>query len=385
MTERASVVGVGLVPVDRYYRKSVKDLAAEAAFKAMEEAGWDSVDYVVVASSLSYLEEGQMGLAGHIAGYLGLRGARVLAVEEGEASGLAAVGVASSLIASHAAEKVLVVGVDKLTEYVSSRVYRDLQRIQESEVEALYNLGHAGVAALLMRLYMREYNVDRETMSYWPALMHSNAKSNPYAMLKFAIDPKAVASALTVADPITLLDSFPLGDGAAAVALSASETTGSDRSLARIIAWESAAGYPSPAMSDNPLVIESVARAASKLHEALGVSPSDVDVIELHDSFTITAMLLLESLGLSRPGRAAFDVAEGVFAPGGRIAVNPSGGLKARGHPIGATGVYMVAELAMQLAGVFPGVKIDDARRGLAVQVNGFGSSAHIVLLEGVA
>jgi acetyl-CoA acetyltransferase len=381
MYDEVVISGVGLTRVGRHYSKSLKDLAAEAGFKALDEARLDSVDYIVVSSALSYTEVSQLSLASYIASYMGLTGVKALSVEDGEASGLAAVEVATSLIRSGLAENVLVIGVDKLTDYVSGKVYEDLQKVNESELFTLYSVGHAGIAGLLMKEYMERYRVSRDEMSYWPALMHSYAKENPYAMLRFAIDPSAVGKSLPIADPVTLLDSFPLGDGAAALVLSSREAC-KEEPIAIVRACSSSTGVPNPYMQDDPLKIESLISAYTKLIEMTNIKASDVDVMEIHDSFTITAFLILESLGLSKPGEAAKDVASGKYTKDSKPAVNLSGGLKARGHPIGATGVYMVGELAKQLAGTFEGVKVDNARRALAVQLNAFGSSSRIILLE---
>lgn len=370
------VLGVGMVRINRHYPKSLRDLAVEAAAQAVNDAGVDGVDYLITASSVSYRQVGQLDLGGYLASYLGLRGVRSLSVETGEASGLAGLMTAYSLVKSGAADTVLLVGVDKLTEYNSGEAYDMVEGLYDVEGEAFYNIGHAGVAGLLMRLYMHEYGVDRLTMSYWPAVMHANAKQNPYAMLRFAVTPEKVASAMPLADPITLLDSYPLGDGAAAVVVS---RRGGQVEITRV---ESATGFPSPAHRDNPLHIESVEEAVSRLgldREAL----EKIDVMEIHDSFTITAYMILETLGLSDKGRAPKDLAEGKYTvEGDGPTLNPSGGLKARGHPIGATGVYQVAEIAMQLRGDFPGVKVDGARRGMVISMNAMGSSAYTALLQ---
>lgn len=378
----AYVTGIGMIRVGRHFGEGLRSLAARAAFEALESSGSRDVDAVIVASTASYRGAAQLDLAGHIAGSLGLRGAQTLAVEAGDASGLAAVEAAWSMVKSGAASRVLVVGVDKLTDYVSSRVYRELQRLYEAELQALYDIGHAGLAGLLARLYMERYGVDRETLSYWPAMDHVHGKHNPYAMLQFAIDPKAVAKALTVAEPLTLLDSFPIGDGAAAIVI---EGEPRGEALARVALALSAAGYPSLTMAEDPLKMDSAAVTAARMREVSGYTISDMDVVELGDPFTSIGVILAESLGLSQPGKAAVDAAEGRFTVGGEgPVVNASGGFKARGHPIGATGVYMVAEVAMQVSGSFPGLKVDGARRGVAVAASGDGSSTHLVLVEEV-
>ncbi len=376
------VEGVGMVKVERHYEKGLADLAAEAAFSALDGAGGQrAVDYLVISNTLGSLQDEQLDLGGYLATSLGLRGARALNIEAGEASGLAAVQVAASLLDSGMAERVLVVGVEKATEFPSAKVYRHLQMLYDAESRSHYNLGFAADAAILTRVYLETYGIDRELLSYWPALMHSNAKENPYAMLNFAIKPERVSKALMIADPVTLMDTFPIGDGAAALVLSSGDSGGTP--IAQIAGVESSTGLGSIELSDDPLTIDSVAEAYKRLLSLTGVD--GFDFVELHDSFTITALLTLETIGLAPKGKAAELVAQGAFSPTGRGPVaNPSGGLKARGHPIGATGVYQVAEAALQVAGRFPGVQVRDARRGLVISMNGIGSNAYAALVEGV-
>ena len=380
----ARILGCGLTNVGRHYERGVRELAAEAAEKALDRAGIDDVDFIVVASSLSYMQEPQLDIAGYLASFLGLRGARSLAVEAGEASGAAAMQVAKSLIDSGLASTVLVVGADKLTNHPSQETYRHLQLLYDTYSDAFYNIGHAGIAGILMRLYMKTYGVSREALSYWPSMMHSHGSSNPYAMLRFKVDPSKVHSSTPLADPVTLMDAYPLGDGAAAIVMAAPDEPQAKDPMAELVRVESSTGFPSPALSDDPLTIDSLATSISRL----GFTQKDlsnIDVIEIHDSFTITGLLILETLGLADRGKAPESVAEGRFTVGGEgPLVNPSGGLKARGHPIGATDVYKAAELAMQLDGSFPGVKAEDARTGLLVSINGFGSSSYVGLFKSV-
>ncbi len=374
----AYVTGAGMVKIDRHYSLGVRELAAQAAEKALEDSERSSVDFVIAASSLSFMQEPQLDLASYLASTLGLRGVKALTVEAGEASGAAAVQAALALVKSGLARRVLVVGVDKMTDYNSPETYRHLQHLYDTVGEGFHKIGHAGIAGILMRLYMTEYGVDREVMAYWSALMHANAKENPYAMLRFALDPSKVKNAMPLADPVTLLDAYPLGDGAAAIVIESSP----GRAMASILTVESATGYPSVAHRQNPLHIESLAEAASKAGIMGGDGRMRIDFMEIHDSFTITAFMILETLGASDKGKAAEDAAEGRYSRDGELPVNPSGGLKARGHPIGATGFYQYAEAAMQLAGVFPGVKVGDAKRGAVVSLNGFGSSSYVGLLS---
>lgn len=371
------VTSVSMERVDRHYEAGVRDLALSVTRKALESSPGE-VDYLIVASSLSYAQEPQLDLASHIAHSVGLLGTRAIAVEAGEASGLAGLSVALALIKGGLAERVLLVGVDKATNFQSSETYSHLSLLHDTESVSLYTTGLGDVAGILMRLYMNVYGVDRLTMAHWPAMMHANAKQNPYAMLRFAIAPERVLEAMPIAEPLTLLDSFPIGDGAAAVILD-SKPRGA---LAEVVAVESASGEGNIAWRPDPLFIDSLAVAYGRLRERHDVDK--IDVIELHDSFTIYALLELETMGFAERGKAASMVAEGRFAPSGDgPAVNLSGGLKARGHPIGATGVYQIAEMAMHLSGTFPGAKANGAKRGLVVSMNGAGSSAYVAYMRG--
>ncbi|MCE4623859.1 MAG: thiolase family protein [Caldisphaeraceae archaeon] len=376
------IEGVGLTKVGRHYGLSIKDLAAQVAFNAIEQVGEpEGIDYLIFSSALAPLQDNQLDIAGYVSSYIGLRGIRALNVEAGEASGLAAISIAKSLLESHQADKVLVIGAEKLTEYVSSKAYKQLQMLYDSDLRSFYNIGFAADAALLMRLYMNTYDVDRETLSYWPALMHSNAKENPYAMLRFAIKPDRVSKSQILADPITLLDAYPIGDGAAAVIVSSKDVVKAP--LAKVTAIESSTGLGEIELLDDPLIFDSLLNAYRKLSSIADVS--QIDFMEIHDSFTIVAPIILESIGLAERGKAPELIAEGHFSSNGdKPLINPSGGLKARGHPIGATGVYQVAESALQISGEFPGIKVDNARRGLVISLNGLGSNSYVALLEGV-
>lgn len=371
------IVGVGLTRVDRHYDKSLKDLAFEAATKALESAelSGEDIDFVLIASSVSYLQTRQLDLASYIASSIGLRKSRALSIEAGEASGLASAQVAQSLIKSGLAKNVLIIGVDKLSDVTSSIAYEFLSHLYDVDCEGYYELGFGAIAGILARMYMRRYNVDRLTLAYWPALMHANAKDNPYAMLRFSIRPEAVLDAPPIAEPLTLLDVPPISDGAAAVVLSAKNRN----SLARLVDIESATNFPSVALQEDPLKIESLELAFARLRTRVEVKT--VDVLEVHDSSSITGILILESLGFAKRGEAAKMIAEGYFSNEGPL-VNLSGGLKARGHPIGATAVYQLAEVAMQIAGVFPGRKAQDAKRGLVVSLNAHGSSSYVAYLD---
>ncbi len=369
-----AVAAAGLVRVDRHYSKSLVDLALEAVDDALRDSGRrEGIEFIVVSTAVGRYLTPQMDVGAYVASNLGIPGAKGISVEAGEASGLAAVLAGYHLAASRG--RVLVIGVDKLSDSPASDVYSILKYAYYRYGEASYHIGHAAIPGLLARLYMERYKVGREELAYWPVMMHAHGKRNPYAMLRFNVTVESVMSGMPVADPLTLLDMFPLGDGASAIVLERGD------GLARLAAVESATGPPSITVASDPLRLEAVSEAWRRAIRAAGLD--GVDVVELHDSYSIMGLLILEELGLAERGTAAKMVAEGRFTEGGEgPLVNPSGGLKARGHPVGATGVYMVAELSMQLSGTFPGLQASDARKAAAVSINGHGSSAYTAILS---
>ncbi len=377
------VIGVGLTRIARLYDKGLTDLFAEASLKALEDAGWPEVDAVVVGSMLPSIHNEQSSLASLLAQSLPYtRGKMAVGVEDADNSGLAAVIKGYSLIASGLAKTVLVAGVEKMTEYPSAMAIRALSQACNAQHELFHGATLISLQALLMRLYMNTYGIDRDTMSAWPVLMHSNASENPYAQLRFKVTKEQVASSMMVSDPIRLLDSSPIGDGAAAIVLAASDAAGSRNNAVEIAAVAQASDTVGIAYREDPLRLLAAEKAARTAYEKAGIKARDLDVVELHDTTTILGLLGLEALGLSPRGKAAVMVDEGEFSSKSKPSVNLSGGLKARGHPAGATGVYQAAEIALQLRGDYPGRRAPDPEMGLALGLGGLGSTASIIVMR---
>ncbi|BES82827.1 thiolase domain-containing protein [Pyrodictium abyssi] len=379
---RVYIAGVGMVPIGRHYGKGLLDLAAEAAFRALDEAGVEP-DMVVVTNMLASKLQEQDNLGAYIASGIGLRGKPALRVEAACGSGGAGVYTAYSMVRSGLARSVLVVGVEKMTDYPTSTVTSALAQAADAEYELFYGASFTGLNALMMRYYMERYGVDRDTMSEWPVMMHENALSNPYAQIRRRITREDVARSQVVADPIRLLDSSPIGDGAAAVVLVSEEVAARLPEKPSVYIAGAGMATDTVELSNREALdrIPAAKTAAEQAYRMAGVDPGNIDVAEIHDAFTINAVLLIEELGFAPHGEAARLLAEGRFHPGDRPTLNPSGGLKARGHPVGTTGVYQVAEVAMQLRGDFPGVRVEGAETGLAVNMGGDGSTliAHVL------
>ncbi|MEM2376284.1 MAG: thiolase domain-containing protein [Sulfolobales archaeon] len=381
MSNRVFVTGAGMSNVGRFYERPLRDLAGEALFKALDDAGNLMPEFVVVSNMLSSQAE-QENLASLVADYCGLRGISGFKVEAACGSGGAAVVVGYSLISSGLANVVAVVGVEKLSERSTPEVARGLAYAADADFEIPYGISFSGLNALVMRYYMSKYGVKRDEMSSWPILMHENGYHNPHAHLRMRITNEDVLKSPIIADPIRLLDSCPMSDGAAAIILTSED-------IAR-------------KYSDTPILVAGVGNAldstdissrfeldtflASKLSaerafKMAKISPKDVDVAELHDAYSINGIVTLEDVGFAPKGMGAKLLYDGRFKPGDKPSINPSGGLKSRGHPVGATGVYQVCEVVMQLRGDFPGVKVG-GEVGLTQNIGGVGSNITTIILR---
>ena len=380
---RVFVVGVGMTKVGRHFDKGLGELAAEAIFRAIDDARGAKPEAVVVGNMMASSLFNQDNLGALIADYAGLRGVAAYHVEAACGSGGHAVVAGYSLVASGLYDIVLVVGVEKMCDYPTSVVTAALAQAADAEHELVYGISFPSLNALVMRLYMKTYGASREALAQWPVRMHEYASKNPYAQLRFRISVDDVISSPVIADPIRLLDSSPIGDGAAALVL-ASEDVAKKLSDTPVEVAGVGMATDSVDLSSRIDLLDapSVRLAAEKAYRMARVEPRDIDVAEVHDAFTVTGLLCLEALGFVERGRAWKEFADGRFGPGDRPSINLSGGLKARGHPVGATGVYQVAEIAMQLRGDFPGVKAGSPSVGLAVNFGGVATQTSVVVLR---
>ncbi|MCS7112195.1 MAG: thiolase domain-containing protein [Ignisphaera sp.] len=380
---KVHIVGVGMVRIDRYYDKGYMQLIRDAAVSAFNDVKSYEPEAIVVGNMLSSTLYNQDSLAALALDAIGFRGLGGLKVEAACGSGGHAVIVGYSLVASGLYDQVMVVGVEKMSDYPTSTITSALAQAANAEYEYIYGVSFPALNALIMRLYMLKYEARREDMALWPVRMHEYGSRNPYAQLRNRITIEDVINSPIVSDPIRLMDSAPIGDGAAVIILSSEDVA---RKLSDTPVEIAGVGLGSDGLDLssreellNPI---SIKRAAEKAFRMSKLTPSDIDVAEIHDAFTITALLSIEGLGFADLGESWKLVKDGRFAVGDKPSVNLSGGLKARGHPVGATGVYQIAEIAMQLRGDFPGVKLDKAEKGLAMNTGGVGTLTSVVILK---
>jgi acetyl-CoA C-acetyltransferase len=371
-----AIVGIGQTPISEHWEKSLRVLAGEAVLAALDDAGRDCADGLFVGNMLSGMLNRQENLGALIADWVGLRGIEAMKVEAACGSGAAAVRAALMAVASGAMDCALAVGVEKMTETVGPQTTAALAAAADADWEAAQGLSFVAINALVMRRYMHEYGWKHTDFAPFSINAHANAVHNPYARLHDPITTADYNRARMVADPINLLDASPIGDGAAAAVLVPADALRSNGHR-RITIAGSASATDSIAVHDrrDPLWLSAAAESAKKAYAQAGVGPADIDVFELHDAFSIMAALSLEACGFAERGQGPRLGLEGHILPHGRVPIATRGGLKARGHPVGATGVYQIVEVVQQLRGEAGATQVPGAQIGMAQNIGGSGAT----------
>jgi len=379
------IIGVGQTPVGEHWDMGLRQLALGALRAALEDAGIEQVDALIVANALGGNLSGQNHLGALVADYAGMTGVEALRVEAADASGGLALRQGYLMIASGAAETVVVLGVEKATDRTGSERDTALATVLDADYEAGPGATPAAIAALLMRRYMHEHGVGLEQFEGFSVNAHANGATNAFAMYRNKLRPGAFAKAPVVAEPVNLFDSAPEGDGAAAVVLTTTERA-LDMVAQPVRVRGSAAASDTLALHNRAdmLFLRAANLAAGRAYEQAGIAPGDLDLAELHDSFTILTALQLEAIGFARRGEGWKPAVEGAILRGGPLPISTFGGLKARGNPLGATGVYQAVEVALQLRRAAGDNQVEGARLGLALNLGGLGSTAVAHVLERV-
>ena len=380
-----AIIGIGQVKVGEHWDKALKELATEAILGAIKDAQVERVDSLYIGNMLSGELTGQEHLGALVSDFAGLRGVEAVKIEAACGSGAAALRMGYVAVAGELSDFVVVAGVEKMTDRPGDVVTASLAMAADGDFEAENGLSFVALNALLMRRYMHEYGVHHEEFAPFAINAHRNAVNNPYAMFPFAVTADDFKKAKMIADPVNLLDSSPVCDGAAAVVLCPMDVA---RRLAdhtvRIRA--SAIATDSIALHDRRdlLGLEGAALSAHKAYSQAGLGPQDMDLFEVHDAFTIMSALSLEAAGFAERGQGVRLGLDGEIGIDGRIPITTMGGLKARGHPVGATGVYQIAEVVTQLRGQAGKNQVPDARVGMAQNIGGSGATVITTILEAI-
>ncbi len=378
-----AVIGVGQTEVGEHWGVSLRHLALEAVQAAMADAGVVRADALYVGNMLSGELEGQEHLGALVADFAGLRGVEAFKIEAACGSGAAAVRMGYVAVAGGLADLVIVVGVEKMTDTLGPDTTAALAMAADADYEAAHGASFVTLNALVMRRYMHQYGYGHQDFAPFAVNAHQNALANPYAMFRFPVSSEKFRRARMISDPINLLDSSPICDGAAAVVLAPLGET-RHQSMATVGIAASAVGTDTLAVHDrnDPLVLAGAELSSQRAYNAAGVRPADIDLFELHDAFTIMAALSLEAAGFADRGRGLALAADGEIGIEGRIPVTTMGGLKARGHPVGATGVYQIVEVVQQLRGLAGENQVPNARVGMAQNIGGSGATVITHILE---
>lgn len=378
-----AIIGVGLTKFGELWEQSLRDMFAEAALKAMEDAKVDKIDSLYVGSMSSGLYAHQEHLGSLMADYIGQVGVPAARVESACSSGGQAARLAYYEVASGASDIVLVGGVEKMWDVDDGTFV--LATAADQEYEAYNGVTFPGLYAMMAQVYMQRYGLTREELAAVPIKNHKHSVHNPYAQYPFEIDLKAVLKSAPVADPLRLLDCSPITDGAAAVILAPLEIAKNFTDKPVKIKGIGAASGPIALHDHKDLTrLDAVRLSAERAYKAAGVGPNDIQFAEVHDCFSIAEIIVAEELGFFEYGTAGKSIAEGQATYGGKIVINPSGGLKAKGHPVGATGVAQLVEATLQLQGRAGKRQIEGAVLGMTQNMGGSGGSSVVHILEAI-
>lgn len=385
--ERAVIIGVGMTPVGEHWKTSLRDLAVEALLNAMDDANIDGVDSLYVGNMISGPFVEQENLGALIADWAGLGHIPAVKVEAACASGGAAVQEGAKAVMSGLEDVVAVVGVEKMTDVWPSDATRYLAYAADAEWELFHGASFVALNALVMRHYMHTYGYTEEDLALFAVNAHINGAKNPYAMFKKPIKVETVLKSPYIADPVKLFDASPVCDGAAAVIITTPEKAKElgipKEKWVEIAGMGRAIDTINLANRKDLLRLKAAEVAAEKAYKMAGITPEDVDLFEIHDAFTIMAALSLEAVGAAERGKGAELAKEGQIAIDGDYPIQTMGGLKARGHPVGATGVYQTVEAALQLRGEAPN-QVPDAEVALTQNIGGTGSNITVTILRRV-
>ncbi len=379
-----AILGVGMIPWGELWEKSLRKMTSEAGLAALDDAGVEKIDALYVGCMSSGLFVGQEHLGSLVADYLGQVPVSATRVESACASGGAALRQGFLHIMSGLADVVLAVGVEKMTDVSGDGATFALATAADQEYEVYQGATFPGLYALMARDHMARHGTTREQLAMVAVKNHRNGAMNPLAQFQSEVTLDQVINSLLIADPLCILDCSPITDGAAAVVLGTVEHA---RKLGKNpIVKVAGSGQASDTISlchrAEMSWLSATAEAAGQAYQMAGIKPEDVDLAEVHDCFTIAEIMATEALGLVPKGQGGRAVEEGETALGGRIPVNPSGGLKAKGHPVGATGVGQAVEAVKQLRSDAGQRQVDEARIALTQNMGGTGGSAVVHVFE---
>jgi acetyl-CoA C-acetyltransferase len=396
-----AIIGAGMIPFGRRDEDSLMDMLAYASLKAMDDAGLGdkSVDAVYVGNMGGGIIQHQTAIASSLVDRLSLLPAAAETVENGPASGGSAVKNGLLAVASGYYDYVLVVGGEKMREVTGWRATDFVATMTHPEAEYPYGITLPGLAGMFTRLYMEKYGVTREHLVTVTLKNQEMGALNPYAHVEMVLSregifdsPHSIVNNPPMADPLHLYDACPVSDGAAAIVLcpldmlkAEKKSLDASKPLVVVAGFGQATDTQTLQEREDPTDLKAVTLAAQKAFEMAKLKPGDIHVAELHDAFTILEIAESEHVGFFKKGEGGKAAMAGKTRLGGQIPINVSGGLKARGHPVGATGVAQVVDIVFQLRHELPKTRqVKNAMNGLTVNFGGFGNNVLSFVLRRV-
>lgn len=378
-----AIVGVSQTKFGELWDKSFRDLVVEAGVEAINDANMsgDKIDAMYIGNMTGGLFVGQEHIGALIAEHSGLAPIPSTRVEAACASGGLAFRQAVMAVASGYYDNVMAAGVEKMTDVVDATPA--IAAAADREWEAQQGATFPSLYAMMAHRHMYEYGTTREQIASFAVLGHKNGALNPRAQFQREISLDTVLNGTKVASPFTVFDCSPVSDGAAAVIVCPTEDAKKYTDTPIYIKASTQASDTIALHSRKSLTqLESTIIASRKAYDIAGVEAKDIDVAEVHDCFTINGLLAIEDLGFFEKGKGGQAIEQGLIERDGQIAINPSGGLKARGHPLGATGIAQVAEITWQLRGDADKRQVDGAELGLTHNVGGTGGTVAVQILS---
>lgn len=378
-----AVVAAGMTPFGELWTRSLRDLFVEAAVEALEAAGVERVDSIYVGNMSGGQFVGQEHVGALVADQLGMAGVAATRVESACASGGVALRLAFLEVASGASDLVLAAGVEKMTD--GADVTAVLATAADQELESYHGITFPGLYAMIARAHMAAYGTTEEDLAWVSVKNHRHGAKNPRAQFRREITVEDVMASALVAEPLRLLHCSPVSDGAAAVLLCPLDQARAytDRPV-KIVGSGFATSSLALADRRDPAVLDAVELSGQRAYRMAGVGPREIQVAEVHDCFSIAEICCIEALGFVERGRGGAAARDGFTALGGCVPVNPSGGLKAKGHPVGATGIAQAIEIFQQLRGDAGERQVANAHTGLTQTMGGSGASSVVHIFQGV-
>jgi acetyl-CoA C-acetyltransferase len=376
------VVGVGITSFTRLEYPLV-EIAAYPSILAMKDAGVTTVDHVYLANMAAARLNHQTAVASALVDHLSLQPVGAETIENGPASGASAIKTGFLAIASGLCDTVLVAGAERMSEVNQLEATDTVASLSHPMAEAIYGVTLPALAGMFARLYMQKYGVTARHLAMVAVKNHENALLNPFAHVHTKITVEGILDAKDaatnnpiIADPLRFFDVCPVSDGGAAVVLASAEVAKRlKQPLVRLAGVGQATDTHAVHDREDPTDLLAVRLAAKKAMDMAGVKPADVNVAELHDAFTILEIVESEEVGFFKKGEGHQALERGETRIGGRIPINPSGGLKAKGHPVGATGVAQAHEIVLQLRGQAGPRQVKGAKVGFTCNFGGFGNN----------